>query len=99
MLSRSQIKALAAGFICMLIYGSAYTYGTLIPYVTSYLYYSGNHQVTKAIRKLPPIKWHPYCSSPSSSSTSECPSAIFPSCSLAIGSLPSFRSSESVALF
>lgn len=46
MLSRSQIQALAAGFICMLIYGSAYTYGTLIPYVTSYLYYSGDKEIT-----------------------------------------------------
>lgn len=39
---KEQLISLLAGFICMLIYGSAYTYGTLIPYVTSYLYYSGN---------------------------------------------------------
>jgi hypothetical protein len=81
MLSRSQIQALAAGFICMLIYGSAYTYGTLIPYVTSYLYYSGNHHITKVTKKLPPTKWHHYYSSPSSSSTLECLFAIFLSCS------------------
>jgi hypothetical protein len=30
----------------MLIYGSAYTYGTLIPYVTSFLYYSGDSEIT-----------------------------------------------------
>ncbi len=44
-LSRQQIQSLLAGFICMLIYGSSYTYGTLIPFVTSYIYYSStiNH--------------------------------------------------------
>jgi hypothetical protein len=35
----------------MLIYGSAYTYGTLIPYVTSYLYYSGTSLLTQAIQR------------------------------------------------
>lgn len=41
MLTVEQIRALTAGFICMLIYGSTYTYGTIIPYATSYLYYQG----------------------------------------------------------
>lgn len=45
-LTRPQLQSLAAGFICMLIYGSAYTYGTLIPYVTSYIYYESNPLLT-----------------------------------------------------
>lgn len=40
-LTREQLLSLLAGFISMLIYGSAYTYGTLVPYLTSYIYYSG----------------------------------------------------------
>lgn len=44
-LSKQQIQSLLAGFICMLIYGSSYTYGTLIPFVTSYIYYSSTYHV------------------------------------------------------
>jgi hypothetical protein len=43
-----QIRALSAGFITMLIYGSAYTYGTVMPYILSYIYYYGTHTITKA---------------------------------------------------
>jgi hypothetical protein len=45
-LSVSQGRSLAAGFTCMLIYGSAYTYGTLIPFVTSFLYHAGTSPPT-----------------------------------------------------
>ncbi len=41
-LNGEQIRALLGGFVSMLIYGSSYTYGTLIPYVTAYIYHSGN---------------------------------------------------------
>jgi hypothetical protein len=40
-LSKEQIRALVAGFVSMLIYGSAYTYGTLVPYISSHIYYFG----------------------------------------------------------
>jgi hypothetical protein len=56
-LQREQLTSLLAGFVCMLIYGSAYTYGTLIPYVTSYLYYSGKHPCMQATTRSPPTKW------------------------------------------
>ncbi len=45
MLEKQQIVSLVAGFTTMLIYGSSYTYGTLIPYVASYLYYAGKIQI------------------------------------------------------
>lgn len=37
-----QFLALAGGFLSMIVYGSSYSYGTLIPYATSYIYYHGN---------------------------------------------------------
>jgi hypothetical protein len=40
-LNTQQLRALAAGFISMLIYGSSYTYGTIMPYILSYIYYYG----------------------------------------------------------
>ena len=40
-LTGEQIRALAAGFVCMLIYGSSYTYGSIVPYIYSYIYYHG----------------------------------------------------------
>ena len=46
MLKLPQLLSLVAGFTTMLIYGSSYTYGTLIPYVASYLYYAGDEGVT-----------------------------------------------------
>jgi len=41
-LNEEQMRSLFAGFICMLIYGGAYTYGTLVPYFISYIYYHGS---------------------------------------------------------
>jgi hypothetical protein len=60
-LSRSQIQSLVAGFICMLIYGSAYTYGTLIPYVTSYIFYESTPLSIQAMNRSPPTRWLPSC--------------------------------------
>lgn len=37
-----QFLALTGGFLSMMVYGSSYSYGTLIPYATSYIYYHGN---------------------------------------------------------
>lgn len=64
-LQREQLVSLFAGFVCMLIYGSAYTYGTLIPYVTSYLYYAGIDLIIQVTTRSPPTKWPRYFSSPS----------------------------------
>lgn len=50
-LSPEQFRALASGFVSMLIYGSAYTYGTLVPYMISYLYWQGNNLLIEAIRQ------------------------------------------------
>ena len=45
-LTAEQLRALAGGFVCMLIYGSSYTYGTVVPYMFSYIYYYGNSEMS-----------------------------------------------------
>lgn len=42
MLLLRQIVALIGGFIVMLVQGSLYIYGTITPYILTYLYYKGN---------------------------------------------------------
>jgi hypothetical protein len=41
------IIALFAGFTVMLVQGSLYVYGTMTPYILSYLYYQGKPSLTK----------------------------------------------------
>jgi hypothetical protein len=41
-LKPKNIVALFAGFTVMLVQGSLYVYGTMTPYILSYLYYQGN---------------------------------------------------------
>jgi len=48
MFTCDQIKALIAGFLTMMIYGSAYTYGTLVPYIISYIYHHCTFSSDKA---------------------------------------------------
>lgn len=38
----SQIVALIAGFLVMLVNGSLYVYGTMTPYIITYLFYKGS---------------------------------------------------------
>jgi hypothetical protein len=49
-----QWAALASGFMVMLVQGSLYVYGTMSPYLFSYLYYEGASHKTqvKPISKL-----------------------------------------------
>lgn len=37
----SQLIALISGFIVMLVQGSLYVFGTMTPYIYTYLYYEG----------------------------------------------------------
>jgi hypothetical protein len=41
MLSPSQIVSLIAGALTMMVQGSLYTFGTITPYIASFLYYQG----------------------------------------------------------
>lgn len=40
-ITTKNIIALFAGFLVMLVQGSLYVYGTMTPYILSYLYYQG----------------------------------------------------------
>lgn len=90
-LTSSQARSLLAGFTSMLIYGSVYTYGTLIPYLTSYIYRSGNFHLTQEITPSQLLVWHSYRLSTSSLSTWECPSATSLNFSLLTEKPPSCR--------
>jgi len=46
-LSTRNIIALFAGFTVMLVQGSLYVYGTMTPYILSYLYYQGISMLTE----------------------------------------------------
>lgn len=46
-LTGEKIRALAGGFVCMLIFGSSYTYGTIVPYLYSYIYYHGSSSMNQ----------------------------------------------------
>lgn len=50
MLQLSQLVALLAGFLVMLVNGSLYVYGTMTPYIITYLYYQGKACPTQEIR-------------------------------------------------
>lgn len=41
--------ALIAGFTVMLVNGSLYVYGTMTPYIVTYLHYKGKHVTIQAI--------------------------------------------------
>lgn len=45
----SQVVALFAGFMVMLVNGSLYVYGTMTPYIITYLHYKGTTLLTQAI--------------------------------------------------
>jgi hypothetical protein len=42
----SQLVALFAGFMVMLVNGSLYVYGTMTPYIFTFLHYKGMHLST-----------------------------------------------------
>jgi len=43
----SQLVALFAGFMVMLVNGSLYVYGTMTPYIFTFLHYKGMHLFSK----------------------------------------------------
>lgn len=43
MLRPRQLLSLVAGFTVMLVQGSLYIFGTITPYIATYLYYKGTH--------------------------------------------------------
>jgi Sec-independent protein secretion pathway component TatC len=61
-----QIIALFGGFVVMLVQGSLYVYGTMTPYLFTYLYYQGT---------LPPTQARPTSASASSRSSTPSPSS------------------------
>lgn len=52
-LTPKNIIALFAGFTVMLVQGSLYVYGTMTPYILSYLYYQGKQISIKGRLILP----------------------------------------------
>lgn len=44
----SQIIALFAGFMVMLVNGSLYVYGTMTPYIITFLHFKGTPSLTQA---------------------------------------------------
>jgi predicted ABC-type sugar transport system permease subunit len=51
----SQVVALFAGFTVMLVNGSLYVYGTMTPYIVTYLHYKGNHVLTQETNPSPSV--------------------------------------------
>jgi OFA family oxalate/formate antiporter-like MFS transporter len=46
------VLALASGTIVLIVFGSIYTFGTLIPYISAYLYYNGDPTTSTALSLL-----------------------------------------------